>query len=93
MENNPTHTLINGKFSPEDAESVLTALFNYKIDYHQRDDFSKHIRFNHDIEHSKKRVQELTETKEIIKQLIADSKSNNLNLVIKGEITIQFEKQ
>lgn len=93
MENNTAYKLIDGKFSPEDAESVLTALFNYKIDYHQRDDFSKHIRFNHDIEHSKKRVQELTETKEIIKQLIADSKSNNLNLVIKGEITIQFEKQ
>ena len=65
---------------------------NYKIDYHNREDFSNHIRFNQSIEHSKNRIQELTTTKEEIKKMIADSKSKNLNLVINSTITIRLEK-
>ena len=92
MENNQEYKLIDGIFTAEDADRVLTALFNYKIDYHNREDFSNHIRFNNNIEHSKKRISELTETKDALKKLIADSKSKGINLVINGSITISLEK-
>ena len=92
MENNKEHKLIDGIFSAEDADRVLTTLLNYKIDYHNREDFSNHIRFNKDIEHSKKRIQELTETKEQIKELIQKSKSENIKFVIKSNISIELEK-
>jgi hypothetical protein len=92
MENNKEHKLIDGTFSAEDADRVLTTLLNYKIDYHNREDFSNHIRFNKDIEHSKKRIQELTETKEQIKELIQKSKSEDIKFVIKSNISIELEK-
>ncbi|WP_298121244.1 hypothetical protein [Flavobacterium sp.] len=92
MENNQEFKLIDGTFSLEDADSVLTTLLNYKIDYHKREDFSNHIRFNKDIEHSKKRIQELKETKEQIKNLIQNSKSKDMKFVIKSNISIELEK-
>jgi hypothetical protein len=92
MSNNKEYKLIDGTFSAEDANQILTALLNYKIDYHNREDFSKHIRFNRDIEHSKKRIQELTETKKAVKDLIANMESNKFNLVINSTITIRLEE-
>lgn len=92
MEQNQNFKLIDGVFSAEDAEKVLTTLLNYKIDYHNREDFSNHIRFNQSIEHSKKRIQELNTTKEEVKQMIQESKKEGLNLVINSTITIRLEK-
>lgn len=92
MENNLDYKLIDGIFSAKEAESVLTALFNYKIDYHNREDFSNHIRFNKDIEHSKKRITELIETKNAIKKLVTDAKAKGINLVINSTIVISEEK-
>jgi hypothetical protein len=51
--------LIDGFFTAQDANTVLTALINYKVDYHNREDFSNHIRFNKDLDHSNKRVEQL----------------------------------
>ncbi len=84
--------LIDGIFTSEDADQVVTALINYKIDYHNREDFSNHIRFNHEIAPSKVRIQELMATKEDIKQVIASAKGKNKKLVIKGTISIHFEE-
>jgi hypothetical protein len=92
MEHNQNFKLIDGIFAADEAEKIINALLNYKIDYHNREDFSNHIRFNQSIENSKNRIQELTTTKEEIKKLIADSKSKNLNLVINSTITIRLEK-
>ncbi len=91
MENNQDFKLIDGTFSGEDTEKIVTALINYKIDYHSREDFSNHIRFNKSIEHSKKRIQELIETKESIKKLLANSKSKDIKFVIKSNISIELE--
>jgi len=91
MKNNTEFKLIDGVFSLEDADRVLTTLINYKIDYHNREDFSNHIRFNKDIENSKKRIQELTETKDQIKNIINNSKLGDPKFIIKGNITIELE--
>jgi hypothetical protein len=92
MKNNQEFKLIDGTFSIEDANRVLTTLLNYKIDYHNREDFSNHIRFNKNIEHSKKRIQELTEAKEQIRSLIQNSESEDIKFVIKSNISIEIEK-
>ena len=92
MKNNQEFKLIDGTFSMEDANRVLTTLLNYKIDYHNREDFSNHIRFNKNIEHSKKRIQELTEVKEQIRSLILNSESEDIKFVIKSNISIEIEK-
>ena len=92
MENNSEFKLIDGTFSAKEAEQVLNKLFNYKIDYHKREDFSNHIRFNKDIEHSKKRINELIETKEALQKLLSVAKTNKFNLVINSTIVIGIEK-
>ena len=89
---NKSFKLIDGKFTKEEAEQIVTKLFNYKIDYHNREDFSNHIRFNNHIEHSKTRVQELVETKESIIKLLNENSDYQKKLIIRGDITIQFEK-
>ena len=48
-------------------------------------------RFNKDIEHSKKRIQELIETKDQIKSIINNSKLGDPKFIIKGNITIELE--
>ena len=92
MENNHNFKLIDGTFTTEDAETVLTRLLNYKIDFHKREDFSNHIRFNQDLEHSKKRVDELTQTKLDLKEVVEYAKENNLKFVIKSIISVELEK-
>ena len=92
MNNNQQIKLIDGIFSVEDADKIITKLINYKIDYHIREDFSNHIRFNNDIEHSKKRISELVETKEAIKNLIVKSKLGDSKLLLKSTISIAIEK-
>ncbi len=92
MKNNQEFKLIDGTFSIEDANRVLTTLLNYKIDYHNREDFSNHIRFNKNLEHSKKRIQELTEAKEQIRSLILNSETEDIKFVIKSNISIEIEK-
>ena len=93
MKKNKTFTLIDGKFSVEEAEDILIMLFNYKIDYHNREDFSNHIRFNKDLSHSKKRIEELTEARNKIKKLLGNQDLKNTNLFINSTITIQREEQ
>jgi NAD kinase len=92
MEKQSDFKLIDGVFSVEDAEKVLTALFNYKIDFHNREDFSNHIRFNNNIENSKKRVNELIITRDDIKKLLSDSSIKNSKLVIKSTVSIKIEE-
>jgi hypothetical protein len=40
MQNLNEFKLIDGVFTAEEATQVLTALINYKIDYHNREDFA-----------------------------------------------------
>lgn len=92
MDNQRDFKLIEGSFTTEEASDLLGALFNYKIDYHCRQDFSNHIRFNQDIGYSKNRIVELIKSKEAIEQIIENSKANNENLIIQGTISIRTEK-
>jgi hypothetical protein len=56
MQNLNEFKLIDGVFTAEEATQVLTALINYKIDYHNREDFAITFRFNKDLEHSKELI-------------------------------------
>lgn len=92
MKNEQVFKLIDGVFTPEEAGKVLTALINSKINYHNLEDFSNHIRFNNDISQSKKRVVELNEAKEKIKNLLEVAEVNGVNLVVNSTIEISFNE-
>jgi hypothetical protein len=92
MEKEHDFKFIDGIFTFDDADKLLIALLNYKIDYHDREDFSNHIRFNHEVTHSKARIQELVATKADIKQIIATAKAKNKRLIINSTLTIRLEE-
>lgn len=92
MKKNQEIKLIDGLFSVEDADKVITKLINYKIDYHIREDFSNHIRFNNNIEQSNKRVQELNDTLIAFKKMIKENTNNSVNLKIESFISIEIEE-
>ena len=92
MQNSSDFKLIDGYFTAADANTILTTLINYKVDYHNREDFSNHIRFNKDPEHSKKRISQLLESKDNIHSFLSEALSQNLKLKINGVITITVEE-
>ena len=92
MKKNQEIKLIDGLFSVEDADKVITKLINYKIDYHIREDFSNHIRFNNNIEQSNNRVQELNQTLVAFKEFIKEHSNNSVKFKIKSFISIELEE-
>ena len=84
--------LIDGTFSPTEANAVLTNLITSKINYHILDDFSNFVRNDRNVEHSKKRISELTETKEQLRSFIDLANHSGSKLSIKSIISIEFTK-
>ena len=81
--------LIDGDFSPEESQKILMSLINSKIDFHSLFAFSNHIRFNGDADISKKRIEELTATRNEIASLIKESTINGKKFRIKSTIIIE----
>jgi len=80
--------LIEGVFQPDEAQKLLMEMINTKINFHNLDAFSNHIRFNTSMSNSKLRVNELNESADKIKDLVHYAKENNLELEIKSNISI-----
>ncbi|WP_028671991.1 hypothetical protein [Saccharospirillum impatiens] len=57
------HQLIEGVFSSEDARSILMALIEYKIQFHEQDSWSQKERFGITDEPGARRISELQTTK------------------------------
>ncbi|MFP5041193.1 hypothetical protein [Parasediminibacterium sp. JCM 36343] len=51
--------LIDGVFTPLEADKILSGLIKYKINHHQMELFSNQERFGKDVSNSIKRVEEL----------------------------------
>lgn len=84
--------LVEGSFEPDEAEKILIALINNKINYHEMDAFSKSERFNADTTHANMRVKKLKENAMELKSLIKHANENGWKLKIKGVIEIFVEK-
>lgn len=69
---------------------MLSDLIKSKISYHKLDDFSQHIRFERDSQHSKNRIEQLQATQEELKEFINIAKAKGVNLVIKSNVFIEY---
>jgi len=94
MSKQSTHefNLIDGQFYPNEALHVLISLFNSKINYHQLESFSNHIRHGSDLAVSESRVDALRESIEGIKQIIKVAGANGKQLKIQSTVQITFEE-
>lgn len=85
-----TLTLIEGNFSPVEAKEILMNIFSTKINFHKVKNFSSQERYGIDDEKAQKRILELILSVEKIKQVIAEAKESNRNLVITSQINIEL---
>tara|TARA_R110002049_G_scaffold7173_2_gene42565 strand:- start:6466 stop:6759 length:294 start_codon:yes stop_codon:yes gene_type:complete len=90
MKSNHQFKLIDGKFDNVDAGRLLIALVGNKIKYHNVESFRIQERHNGDVAHSEKRVRELTEVKEDLKELIAFAMENELDFKIDCSVNIEL---
>ncbi|WP_293896228.1 hypothetical protein [Flavobacterium sp.] len=91
VENKLEIKLIDGVFTPSDAVSLLTTFINEKIKYHKLDDFSNHIRYDRDSQHSKDRIAQLLANKSELELWMNEVKKEASNLSVKSIITIEIE--
>lgn len=82
------YPLIEGMFSPDDASTVLFALINSKISFHQLESFGLQIRSGISSAHSEQRIKTLAQMKRDIKQVLELARENGQVLEIHSEIRI-----
>ena len=82
--------LIEGDFSPIEAQEILTNVFSSKIQFHEMRNYSSVERFGTEDHMSKKRIDELKkyveEFKKVIIEALASDKTVQINSVIKISI-------
>lgn len=90
MEKTNLYTLIKGEFSPLAAQTILMELINQKINFHNVEILSERIKHGAANEHSEKRIDELTTTKNKIQALVAEAIKSNYQLKVDCEIKIEL---
>lgn len=86
------YKLIDGTFMPADANRFLMKLINSKIDYHNLEILSMRERFNGDVSHSLKRVEELKETQEALRQLLNIAFDNGMEVRVHCSVQLELVK-
>lgn len=82
--------LIDGRFSTEEAKEILTSVFSEKINFHLMKNFSSQERFGKDDENAAKRIHQLKEELDRLKELLSNRNSADKTLTINSEINISF---
>lgn len=85
--------LIEGKFSPSEANDVITALIGEKINYHKLQSLKIREGNEHaNCEYAESRIKELKDEKMIAKEFLKIARKEGMNLRINGTIEISFEQ-
>lgn len=90
MENKYQYKFIEGDFSSEEAKTVLMTLINNKINFHNLNLFSDYVKNNGSSEKAKKRIAELTITRDAILELMEKAEKEGKKLSIKSDISIEL---
>ena len=91
MSENPghsSHQLVDGEFSPEEARTILMALIENKIRFHRRENLSQEERLGRSDGYSKRRIDQLLQTKANLAELIDSAQAKGERLSINCVIEI-----
>ncbi|MCC9020590.1 MULTISPECIES: hypothetical protein [Flavobacterium] len=91
MKNTQKIQLIKGDFTNDEAKEILLNLINAKINFHNLKNFSDDERSGKQDEISLKRITELTESQEVISQIINHATKENLKIKIESDIFLTVE--
>ena len=92
METNKNFKLIDGVFNSKEAKKIIISLINNKINYHNLEDFSNHIRFNNVLSNSQKRISELQSAQKMIEELVDLAEKKQWKLKIESTVEINIQK-
>lgn len=90
MEKNKTLKLVDGVFTPGEAQSIIGTLISAKLDFHAMKDFSDTIRLGSEKKSSEHRMTELKYIEKQLKEITGMAQEKNMKLKIHGTIVIDF---
>ena len=82
--------IIDGDFSPSEANQVLMNMLSSKIGFHSMEIFSIQERFNGDVSRNVKRIRELKAIGDSLNTLFDDARDKGMRLRIDGTIKIEL---
>ncbi|MEM7382508.1 MAG: hypothetical protein AAF361_15135 [Bacteroidota bacterium] len=85
--------LVEGTFSPLEAADILLSLLNDKIKFHTVQELNLRDRQSEDNHRSERRIAELKEAKQHIKDLVVQARNDGLEIVIDSLIDIKLREQ
>lgn len=83
-------TLIEGKFSFDEAKEILMTMFSSKINFHNIQNWSSQERFGKDDEVAQKRIPVLRNEMKILEEILLEAKAQNKKLAVNSEINISL---
>jgi hypothetical protein len=83
-------TLVDGKFSAEDAREILLSLINNKIKFHELKNFSYEVRYSRSDNHSVMRIAELKACREALKEKLKMAVDENTVVRVHSSIVVEF---
>ena len=90
MKKNESLTLIEGKFTNEEASEILTNIFTTKIRFHEAKNFSSRERLGKDDEIATERIPALKKELKKLQEMLSEAKADKKKLVISSEIKISL---
>ncbi|HAE36173.1 MAG TPA: hypothetical protein DCG22_10300 [Bacteroidetes bacterium] len=88
MNRTEQYTLIDGTFDAAEAGDILYDLFSFKINYHERKNFSSQERFGVDDANAVRRLPELRQTLKQIREHVASAVAADKKLIVHSEVLI-----
>lgn len=92
MEKQHQYKLIEGVFSPAEAQKILFTLIHNKISFHNVEAFSTTVRFQGDTSHSETRVQQLLDVKSLLSDQLALADDLQVKVKVDGYFEVTFLK-
>ena len=90
MKNDKSLHLIDGHFNYEEAREILFDIFNSKINFHSKKNWSSRERFGKDDEIAQKRIPDIRKEMEKLETILLEAKAYNKKLLVSSTITISL---
>lgn len=91
METTTRLVLIDGGFTPDDAQEILLKFIVAKINYNKIKNLSHQVHYNCPDPVAAKRIEDLNKSKAMVEDLIREARENNMQFSIKSDITISLK--
>ncbi|MET3112874.1 queuine/archaeosine tRNA-ribosyltransferase [Pedobacter sp. CG_S7] len=93
IDSNKTFTLIEGKFDPTAATTLISTLFGTKIEYHNRNILRAQEWDGSQLPHEVDRVNELSNSREAFQEKMKEALKQGCQVEISSVISVRFIKE